>query len=79
MLEAIGNWSPGLQKSKPILVDAGIIVAFGKSDVDDPSSELHQRSLVGVTSVNGYHSLDAGKLTTAPMFARIAAERVVTS
>jgi hypothetical protein len=32
---------------------------------------------VGVSSSDGYHSVDPGKLTTAPLFAALAAERVL--
>lgn len=58
-------------------MDAGVIVAYGKTDVDDAKSGLHERTQAGVTSVDGYHSLDAGKLTTAPLFAMVAADRVM--
>jgi hypothetical protein len=37
---------------------------------------LHGRTRVGVTSVDGYHSVNPGKLTTAPLFAELAAARV---
>jgi hypothetical protein len=37
-------------ESRPILVDAGAIVAYGKTDVDDASSALHDRTQIGVTS-----------------------------
>jgi hypothetical protein len=76
VLEAIEAWFPGIGQSEPILVDAGAIVAYGHTDVDNPSSELHGRAMVGVVSRNGYHSVDAGKLTTAPMFAMAAADCV---
>ena len=76
MINAISRWYPAIAKAVPILVDAGVIVAHGATDVDDPASELHERTRVGVTSLGGYHSLDAGKLTTAPLFAMKAASRV---
>jgi glycine/D-amino acid oxidase-like deaminating enzyme len=75
-LAGISPWFPGIEKARPLLVDAGAIVAFGHTDVDDPASGLHQRMQVGVQSLGGYHSVDAGKLTTGPMFATQAAERV---
>ena len=68
-IHAIGQWYPALAEAVPECVDAGVIVANGFTDVDDPGSGLHARSRVGVTSLGGYHSLDAGKLTTAPLFA----------
>lgn len=77
VLSAIDAWYPGIGDSQPLLVDAGAIVAYGRTDVDDASSALHTRSRVGVTSVDGYHSVDPGKLTTAPLFAEMAAARVL--
>jgi glycine/D-amino acid oxidase-like deaminating enzyme len=77
ILGAIDAWYPGMGESRPILVDAGVIVAYGKTDVDDASSALHDRTQVGVSSVEGYHSVDPGKLTTALLFAKRAAERVL--
>ena len=58
-------------------MDAGAIVAYGHSDVDDANSKLHDRSQIGVTSVGNYHSVEPGKLTTAPLFAVEAAARVM--
>jgi hypothetical protein len=77
ILEAIDSWFPGIGKSEPFLVDAGAIFAYGHTDVDDPTSGLHDRTKAGVTSVDGYHSVDTGKLTTAPLFAMSVADRVV--
>jgi glycine/D-amino acid oxidase-like deaminating enzyme len=76
ILHGIDAWLPGIARSEPITIDAGIIVAAGRTDIDDRSSGLHDRTKVGVTSSDGYHSVDAGKLTTAPLFA-LAAARVV--
>lgn len=77
LLAAIDAWYPGIGRSEPLLVDAGAIVAYGATDVDDPASRLHDRSRIGVTSMDGYHSVDPGKLTTAPFFASLAAERIL--
>ena len=77
LLAAIDRWYPGAAEAEPLLVDAGAIVAYGQSDVDDPKSGLHDRTRVGVTSVDGYHSVDPGKLTTAPLFGRRAARKVL--
>ncbi len=73
---AIDAWYPGIARSETMLVDAGAIVAIGRSDVDDAESGLHDRTRIGVSSHGGYHSVDPGKLTTAPMFAVKAADRV---
>ncbi|MBA3506928.1 MAG: FAD-binding oxidoreductase [Betaproteobacteria bacterium] len=77
ILTGIEPWYPGISNSKPLIVDAGAIVAYGGSDVDDAKSGLHDRTRIGVSSRDGYHSLDPGKLTTAPLFARLAADRVM--
>jgi len=77
ILAGIDAWYPGIGMSQPLLVDAGAIVAYGCTDVDDTSSALHDRSRIGVTSDDGYHSVDPGKLTTAPLFAEAAAARVL--
>jgi glycine/D-amino acid oxidase-like deaminating enzyme len=57
-------------------VKGGAIVAWGKTDIYDPTSELHRRYEIGVTSEGRFHSVDPGKLTMAPYFAEICAERI---
>jgi len=57
-------------------VKGGVIVAWGKTDIYDPASELHCRFEIGVTSEGRFHSVDPGKLTMAPYFAEICAERI---
>lgn len=58
------------------VVKGGVIVAWGETDIDDPASELHNRYAIGVTSEDGYHSVDPGKLTMAPFFAVRCADAV---
>jgi hypothetical protein len=58
------------------IVAGGIILAAGETDIDDPMSRLHTRNAVGVRSVDGYHSVDTGKYTLAPMYAMEIADRV---
>ena len=77
LLGAIDAWYPGAAQAVPLLVDAGAIVAYGRTDVNDPASGLHDRTRVGVLSVDGYHSVDPGKLTTAPLFGVRAARAVL--
>jgi glycine/D-amino acid oxidase-like deaminating enzyme len=77
ILAAIDRWYPGALQSEMLLGDAGAIVAYGLSDVDDPKSALHDRTRVGVTSTDGYHSVDPGKLTTAPWFGVLTARQVL--
>jgi glycine/D-amino acid oxidase-like deaminating enzyme len=79
MIEAIGRWYPGVLQSSPELVDAGVVVAYGTADVDKSESGLHDRTRVGVHSAGRFHSIDPGKLTTAPLFAMAAADRVAES
>lgn len=57
-------------------VAGGIIVAAGETDIDDPDSRLHMRVDIGVRSVDGYHSIDTGKYTLAPMYALEVADRI---
>lgn len=76
-IDSLAKWYPPIRDVVPILVDAGAIVAYGKTDVGDSNSELHDRTRIGVFSSAGYHSIDPGKLTTAPLFAKQAADRVL--
>lgn len=50
-------------------VDAGVIFAWGSTDIDEADSELHQRHDIGLLHHDGYVSMNTGKLTTAPLFA----------
>jgi glycine/D-amino acid oxidase-like deaminating enzyme len=59
-----------------VSVKGGAIVAWGKTDIYDPASELHRRFEIGVTTEGRFHSVDPGKLTMAPYFAEICAERI---
>ena len=55
----------------------GVIFCWGDTDVDDPDSEFHLRHDVGINTYRpGYHSIDTGKLTLAPLFAAELAERI---
>jgi glycine/D-amino acid oxidase-like deaminating enzyme len=73
---ALAQWVPALAGAEVLQVDAGVIVADGQTDVDDAASGLHSRVKSGVMSQGGYHSVDPGKLTSAPMYALEVAERV---
>jgi len=55
---------------------AGIIFAWGESDIDDAGSGLHERHMIGPESHGRYHTIDTGKLTTAPLFANEMADRI---
>jgi len=73
LLNAINEWYPGAARATPLIVDAGAIVAYGRTDVGDINSGLHDRTHVGVTEADGYYSVDPGKMTTAPLFGLQAA------
>jgi hypothetical protein len=83
-VEALAEIVPCLTKIDPAqLPDAkvkgGVIVAWGKTDIYDPWSGLHNRYEIGVTSHGCYHSIDPGKLTMAPYFAEICAARITAA
>jgi hypothetical protein len=59
-----------------VSVKGGAIVAWGKTDIYDPASELHRRFEIGVTSEGRFFSVDPGKLTMAPYFAELCAEQI---
>jgi len=73
----MGAIVPQLRSVRPhnIAVRAGVIVAWGSTDIDDRASELHRRYDIGVHSYGSYHSIDSGKLTMAPHFAEVCADR----
>jgi glycine/D-amino acid oxidase-like deaminating enzyme len=80
-LAALADIVPSLRnldagKLPDATVKGGAIVAWGKTDIYDPQSELHRRFEIGVTSEGAFHSIDPGKLTMAPYFAEICAERI---
>jgi hypothetical protein len=58
-------------------VGGGYISAWARTGIDHPGSRLHQRFDVGVTSNEGYHSIDTGKYTLGPHFADVASQRIV--
>jgi len=71
---ALAERLPALQGVSIEAITAGIVVAWGASDIDHPASELHHRHAIGVHDGDGYLSIDTGKLTTAPHFAAQVAE-----
>jgi hypothetical protein len=80
MQEALGSIVPGL-RNFPLQgeVVGGLIFAHGAGPITDLSSGLHERFRIGVKtfgSDRNYHSVNTGKLTTAPLFAVEVADRV---
>ena len=57
-------------------VKAGIIFAWGRTDIHDPTSGLHERHAIGPRSCGRYHTVDTGKLTMAPLFGKMVADRI---
>jgi glycine/D-amino acid oxidase-like deaminating enzyme len=81
-LDGLTNVMPGLAKLPTRAIErsevrGGVIFAWGASDINDPASDLHTRFDVGPQSYGRYHSVDTGKLTTAPMFARQLCDRIL--
>lgn len=58
-------------------VKAGVIFAWGTTDITDRASGLHERFAVGPVSHGRYHSVDTGKLTLAPYFGKMVADRIL--
>ena len=70
---------PSIEALRPAVeqhgvVRGGLIYAHGSTDLSDSETELHQRHSAGVTSLGPYSSVNTGKLTTAPYFARQVAD-----
>ena len=63
----------------PPRVKGGIIFAWGSSDIDDPTSVLHERAAIGPKRFGRYCSIDTGKLTMAPLFGKMAADSILAS
>jgi hypothetical protein len=60
-------------------VRGGVIFNWGDTDVDDPDSEMHCRSEVGVHRAGRFLSIDTGKYTLAPLFGVEAADVILST
>ncbi len=69
-LAGLEQYVPGICHSNIRHVDAGVIFSWGKTDINDSQSELHQRHAIGVHVHGNYISIDTGKFTSAPLFAQ---------
>jgi hypothetical protein len=76
VLDGLDQIVPGVAGSSVELVDAGVVVAWGSTDIDHADSRFHERFAVGVTEDDGYFSVDTGELTCAPRFADELARRL---
>jgi hypothetical protein len=82
-LDAIGRLIPTLradlrQSAGHWQIGGGYITAWGRTDIDDERSQLHQRYQIGVHSVGSYHSIDTGKYTMGPLFAELVCDRIAS-
>jgi hypothetical protein len=75
-LAAFDEIVPGLGACRIDSVAAGVIFSWGRTDIDDPASELHRRDEIGPECHDGYITVNTGKITTAPAFAARVAELV---
>ena len=75
-LDGFAKLVPGLERAAIDTIDAGVIFSWGETDIDDPDSALHRRSAIGISRHQGYFSVDPGKMTCAPFFARQLASLV---
>jgi len=57
-------------------VHGGVIYARGRTDISDPASGLHQRWNIGPRSHGRCHTVDTGKYSVAPLFARQIADTI---
>ena len=58
------------------VVNGGSIFAMGKTDIDDPDSQLHERLDTGVDGRGAYLSVDTSKFTLGPAMAVQTADRI---
>ena len=72
---AIAHFTPEAIESCQL--NAGVIFAWGSTDIPDRASGLHARYAIGPQSRGRYHSVDTGKLTTAPYFAKMVADQIM--
>lgn len=77
IVDAFRATMPALRDVRVEDVGGGVIFAWGSLDIDDPASELHRRSEIGVEGGDGYYSINTGKFTCAPLFATRLTERIL--
>lgn len=75
-MTALDDIVPGFAQSTVSSVAAGVIFSWGRTDIDDLDSELHARHDIGPVAHDGYITVNTGKFTTAPLFARQVVEMV---
>jgi hypothetical protein len=60
-----------------VIVNGGSIFALGKTDIDDPGSQLHERFDIGIDARGAYLSVDTSKFSLGPTMAMQTADRIV--
>ncbi|UCF38492.1 MAG: FAD-dependent oxidoreductase [Acidobacteriota bacterium] len=78
-LEAFDALVPGLRQCRVRKLSGGTIFCWGRTDIEDPKSELHERHAAGISAHDGYYSIDTGKYTCAPLFAHRLAQELKSS
>jgi hypothetical protein len=68
-LKELDHLFPGMIDFEVLQIDGGIIFTWGKTDIIDMQSELHNRYEIGVQQYDDYFSIDTVKFTSAPLFA----------
>lgn len=81
-LKGLATIVPAVAELSPEAIEScrtkgGIIFAWGSTDIPDIASGLHERYAVGPQSYGRYHSIDTGKLTMAPYFAKTVADHIL--
>lgn len=79
-VDALAEHLPAVARlhGRPAESVGGVIFSWGDRDIDSEVTELHNRYDIGPMSVDGYHTVDTGKLTMAPYFAMHLAARVMS-
>lgn len=79
-LHELGRILPAMRKlhiaREDTDVEGGMIFNWGRTEITDPDSEIHERHDIGVHSTGAYHSVDTGKYCMAPYFALDLADRI---
>lgn len=75
-LESLDRIVPGIRDTRVERVEGGTIFSWGASDIHNPESALHARHEIGVSAHYGYFSINTGKFTTAPLFAKHLADQL---
>lgn len=80
-IDALARICPAVGKleataSPEVVVNGGSIFALGKTDIDDPASQLHERLDMGFGGRGNYLSVDTAKFSLGPAMALQTADRI---